>query len=178
MTLAATMRALRAELDEAMAAFETLRLAVVEDRPAGGDLAFVEQRANAIDDAYGWLHEAAEALAGAPVWSVGDARAAVALCHARMLDVGRRVGEGLTAYERLGEIEAAARARGRGWIPWLQGVRLALHDCVAREQRVNRQLLACWQELTERLTATPAGAPAAAAPAARSATHCAMEGDV
>jgi hypothetical protein len=151
-------QALVGKLGAAREAFESLRLTAVEDRPLRDEVLLVERLGNAVDDLQGWLEEAV-AAAGEALQAVRHpldgyrAREALALAHERFLRLEHKFFSDGVSYEEIDELSRFGRRRGREWLGWTGSVVQALDQCRVPLREVDEALLACWQELSERLGA-------------------------
>jgi hypothetical protein len=151
-----TFQDLVAALYRAEDVFTTLGLTIREDRPAE-DAVPIEQLGEAIDDVVGWLHNArVEAIAAhkAVVHPI-DAyrvRQALAGCQERVFRATGKYAVEIVSYERLGALSLFCNERDIRWRVWAPEALEAVEGCREPLDEVARALLACWQELTERLS--------------------------
>lgn len=160
MALEAALQQLCAQLLALREAYSSLRTTIREDKPLQDDVVLVDVFGDAADDQIGLLDEALTAIgdalaaAGEPVALV-HLRRALLSCHERCGDVARRYWGDLFGYARLRELRRFGRRRGGEWRAWATGVRRALAACEEPLWAIDRELLGCWQELTERLALPP-----------------------
>jgi hypothetical protein len=111
------------------------------DSPPDNALRLAEALADAADTMAGWAAEAREALAASPAAKLANAhRCTLRIAH----DLADWAG-----YERMADVVAAGQEGGRRGHDWALDVRDALDACRARHARVDRAVLASWQELAE-----------------------------
>ena len=156
MAIEATFQDLVGKFGAARESFESLRLTAVEDRPLQDEVLLVERLSDAIDDLQGWLEEAVAAAAAAQqaVRHPLDgyrARVALALANERFIRLEYKFFSEGVSYEEISELARLGRRRGREWLGWTGSVIAALDQCRAPLRDLDEALLACWQELGERL---------------------------
>lgn len=147
-TLASRCRSLRDRLRE-------LRVTFLEDRPRGADLALFSQRAEALDDLAGGAVEAGNAAAQArracDGGRIDDGERELGACHELLLSACARFEADLGGFERVAELMALARERGREWTAWSVAVRAALGECRRALDQAQRAALECWRDLVRRV---------------------------
>ncbi|MDS4011692.1 MAG: hypothetical protein RKK15_09855 [Defluviicoccus sp.] len=160
MAIESTFFELREGHERLMEGLKALRTTVIEDKPLYGDVVLVDDLGNAVDDLLGWLEEGLATVrdAQAAVAHPSDlARAAGSLgkAHDRLLLLLRRFFGETIAYRRLNALAQFGAARGGEWQAWLEVVFAALRQCEESLLDMQDSFLRCWQDLTERLPATP-----------------------
>ncbi|MEV0482163.1 hypothetical protein AB0I69_16330 [Streptomyces sp. NPDC050508] len=116
--LAAAVRRLRDITHE-------LELIAVSDHPRGGDVALVDQVANAALEVSGAAEETATAFHDP---TTGGA-STVALCQKHVLTLGQILVGRLAAPERLAELDALGAEHGREAGAWASEVVRSVHSC-------------------------------------------------
>jgi hypothetical protein len=116
--LAAAVRRLRDITHE-------LELIAVSDHPRGGDVALVDQVANAALEVSGAAEETATAFHDT---TTGGA-STVALCQKHVLTLGQILVGRLAAPERLAELDALGAEHGREAGAWAGEVVRSVHSC-------------------------------------------------
>jgi hypothetical protein len=117
--LAAAVRRLRDITHE-------LELIAVSDHPRGGDVALVDQVANAALEVSGAAEETATAFHDTT--TTGGA-STVALCQKHVLTLGQILVGRLAAPERLAELDALGAEHGREAGAWAGEVVRSVHSC-------------------------------------------------
>jgi hypothetical protein len=156
MVLDAAFTDLSAKLHRLREAFEELRIAAVEERPARGDIVLVDLYGDAADELLGCVEEALAAAGecSRAVSAAGDlerARRSLAAGHQQFNRINQRFTADLTRYERVADLAGVGRRRGREWGLWALNVKAALDRCQDPIFNVNEAYLACWQEIAERV---------------------------
>ncbi len=155
MTLSTDLRSLWHQLHELRDAVLPLRLMVAEDSPVGVSPQPAQALADAVDEVYGQLAEAIEALSTA-VQANAELRGRehvvrmLSLSHERLIEFGRKWASEVTSYDRLVQLVTAAQERGPHWQAWASTVVDGIVGCEGLRCDVHLALLACWQELAER----------------------------
>jgi hypothetical protein len=120
--LAAAVRRLRDITHE-------LELIAVSDHPRGGDVALVDQVANAALEVSGAAEETATAFHDTTTTTGGGASSTVALCQKHVLTLGQILVGRLAAPERLAELDALGAEHGREAGAWAGEVVRSVHSC-------------------------------------------------
>jgi hypothetical protein len=144
MTVRASIDRLGADLVALGEALELLSRRAV-DSPPDNAVPLAQGLADTADTMAGWAAEARESLSDSP-----SERVATRLvgAHRFTLRIARDVAA-WTSYERMADVVAAGQEGGRPGHDWCLDVRDALDGCRVRLARVERQILASWQELAE-----------------------------
>ena len=157
--------ALETALDHLVAALGRLhdvldretRVIVVEDRP-WPKAAPIDRLCDAFVDVLGWL-EGARTSAEAAVKAAkhpGDmyhAGRALAGCHANVSRATAVFAEELTSWERVANVRQCCGEHGKEWRAWWREAATSIQAGREPIAEVERALLTCWQELTDRLGA-------------------------
>jgi hypothetical protein len=134
-----------------------MQLTVVEDRPPDSDIIPVQ----ALGDAVGDLLAAVQDLLVAASDGLGAVRArgepravrdALVRAQEATNQAAQLLAEEVGDPARLGDLDGLARSRRGAWGPWMGGVTEAMDRCRPPLWDVQRALLGCWSELTDRLT--------------------------
>lgn len=130
-----------------------LRLAVVEDRPAGIGVHPVQATGDGIEDLLGLVQESLDAAADgldAATPPLDGQRAGRALAGTQRIfdEIGRR-SSSLFAYSRLSQLARAAYERGGEWEPWVASVLESLEDYPRPMWDAHSAFLKCWEDLAE-----------------------------
>lgn len=139
-------------LEECARAVESIRWAVVEARLSGEEHALATRLENVACDLAGWLCEARDAVAhGRPGTNadLGTTREALAKCQKRINDFARSFNADAFSLETLRALDQLRRERGQ-WHHWADGVEDAIEHSREPLDAVQRSLVECWQELSER----------------------------
>jgi hypothetical protein len=140
MTFRASIEQLDGELAVLGDALESLGRRA-SDSPPENALRLADALADAADTMAGWAAEAREGLVASPTAKLANA-------HRCALRITRDLAD-WAGYELTTDIVAAGQEGGRRGHDWALDVRDALEACRARHARVDRAVLACWQELAE-----------------------------
>lgn len=156
MALEAALEDLWSRLHELRDAIRAMQLTVVEDRPRGSEVVPVQALGEAVGDLLAAVQEALEATSGGLGASrtrgdPGAVRDALIRAQEAANHAGRLLADGVADRARLGDLDDLARSRGRAWALWLAGVTEAVDRCGPPLWAVQRSLLGCWSELTDRL---------------------------
>lgn len=164
MALEAAFGSLWRQVHELRDAFIAMQLTVVEDRPHESDIVPVQALGDAVADLIGVVQEMLEGTSdglGAirTGGKLGAVRGALLRAQQAANDAGRLLASDVADRARLRDLEDLAGNRGRAWGLWMAGVTEAVERCGPPLWDVQRELLSCWSELTDRLVERPA-APA------------------
>ncbi len=151
MALDAALENLRQRL-KAMNDALTLVRKAVDDRPEGHQLE--RELDGAVLELMSTMHEAHSVVQRG---DDSDRQAdlerelrALTSCHQHCLDLSDQLSS-LSTYERLAVIVRFGNQRSREWPGWADTVVAQINGCQQAWSPLNRALLACWQELSERL---------------------------
>jgi hypothetical protein len=136
-----------------------LQLTIREDLPPQGSVALVDQFGDAVDDCLGWLEESLLAAEEAhravePPLDLDQVRRALANCQERFHRVEQRFVSDLVSYEKLKDLTSFGRSRRGEWPGWVKSVRHGIEECRQPMDEASKALLACWQEIAERVGMT------------------------
>lgn len=106
-----------------------LELIAVSDQPRGGDVALVDQVANAALEVSGAAEETAAAFHDTATTTGGGASSTVALCQKHVLTLGQILVGRLAAPERLAELDGLGAEHGREAGAWAGEVVRSVHSC-------------------------------------------------
>lgn len=133
-----------------------LSLLVTEDIPGHPVPQPVQALGDRIDDVFGSLQEAIEALA--PVLdgqADEEVPAALARCHRAMLDFSSEWSAEVNAHQRLTPVTRSAIERGPLWRSWAKSAVENVAGCELVRHHVELDFLACWQTLAELAAKSP-----------------------
>ncbi len=155
MTLSTDLQSLWHRLHELRDGVLPLRLLVTEDHPVGVSPRPVQALADALDDVFGLVAEAIEALSAAVQANAepqGRERVIrmLGLCHDRLIKLSRTWADEVSSYHRLTQLVTASQERGPRWRAWVATVVDGVVGCEGLRCDVQLALLECWQELAER----------------------------
>src|SRR5205085_1736229 len=130
---------------------------VVADRPRPSAQP-VDRLCDAFTDVLGWLkgmQEAADAAANAAAHPADMYRARRALgdCHSHFSRLSAVFTSELTSWERVAAVRRYCGEHGPEWRAWWKEAAESIRRAREPMAEVERALLACWQELTDRLGA-------------------------
>jgi hypothetical protein len=131
---------------------DDVRIAVVEDHPAG-DASVVDELAARIEQASALVveahqHAALAAVAADDPASLDEARRPLSRCHAlHLAAVEHLVDPRAERADLVVELRRIGARRGPAWASWARVVLAALTDARSRFLGVDRALLAGWDEL-------------------------------
>ena len=134
-------------------------LLTVGDRPPNRGAALVDGMENTILDMLGTLQEArtaakaAERAVAAPL-DLERARQSLAKCQEGFRQVEQQYANDLVSYEKVKQLVILASERGGEWKPWAGSMKDAVQECREPLEQVAKALVACWNELAERLGMT------------------------
>lgn len=152
MTLEAAFDQLCSALEQARDALAGLRLTVVEDKPAGADVALIDLLDDRIESVRGRLQEALiEALDGrqaARRFDYDGARRALTGCRPVAARAAREFAADIASYEAIVEVRRLGQRRGGEWRGWSAGVKQGIDACTPPLFDTIERLFDCWQELT------------------------------
>lgn len=129
--------------------------ATTGDTPPRDESALADGLQNAVLDMMGTLHEARKAAmqarkaVGHPA-NLDSARHALTTCQERFHRLDQLFASELVSYEKLKELARLGSER-RAWIPWASTVKVGIEQCREPLEQTSRALVACWEELAERL---------------------------
>lgn len=152
MTMQVVYDEVTVRLEECARAVESIRWAVVEGRASGEEHALATRLENVACDLAGWLCEARDAVArGRPGTSLDlDAtREALTECQRRINEFARSFNADAFSLETLRALDQLRSERTQ-WQHWVEGVEDALEHSREPLDAVQRSLVECWQELSER----------------------------
>jgi len=157
MTLSTDLQSLWERLHEFRDGVLPLRLLVTEDHPVGVPPQPVQALADGLDEAFGLLAEAIEALsvamqANAEPRERERAIRMLGLCNDRLIKLDHRWNDEVSSYYQLTQLVTAAQERGRRWRAWTATVLDGVAGWTGLRCEVHLALLACWQDLAERAT--------------------------
>jgi hypothetical protein len=156
MALEATFRRLSLVLHKLHDAVAALQ-ATAGDTPPNDEAAVADAMENTVFDMMGALHEIRQAAlraqkgVGHPP-DLGSARHALTLCQERFHRIEQQFASDLVSYESLHELARLGTERLL-WVPWTSAVRQGIEQCRGPIEQTSTTLSACWQELTEHLSA-------------------------
>ena len=159
MALEATFRELHSQLKKLQDNLLALRLTVAEDKPLRGEAALVDQFEDSITDVMGLFDECLNASRRAqkavvnPV-DLGSARRDLTTCQELFHRAERQFSDELISYEKLRDLASVREKRGREWASWASSVKHGLEQCRQPIDAVSKALIACWQEIAERVGTT------------------------
>ena len=133
------------------------RVIVLEDRPRP-KAEPIDRLCDAFVDVLGWLKGLQEAAAAAARAAAhpGDlyhAGRALGDCQARFNRLSAVFTFELTSWERVALVRRFCTEHGSEWRAWWKEAAVSIQACREPIDGVERALLACWQELTDRLGA-------------------------
>jgi hypothetical protein len=154
MALTSDLRSLWCTLHELRDAVLPLRLLTVEDRPDNVVPQPVQAFSDSLDDVFGQLQEAIDAISPLLDDETAPQRSepvstALARCNRAMLEFGREWADGVSSYHRLRQLTTSALERGPTWRTWAVSTVEGVHDCETTSFQVQQALLNCWQSLCE-----------------------------
>ena len=159
MALQKSFQALCGQLRELQEVLEAVNTTVEEDRPRRKDVVVASSLADAILAVRGLLEEsrvaadeACDAIGPSP--DLDRARRALTTCQERFHRFAAEFSHDLVSYDRMADLASVARERGRDWASWVEVVHQGLAQCQAFVEEGREALFLCWQDLTERLSAT------------------------
>jgi hypothetical protein len=154
-----SFRALRGRLQELQEVLEALITTVEEDRPRRKDVVVASSLSDTVLSVRGFLEEscaaadeACEAIEHTP--DLDRARRALITCQERFHHFAVEFSHDLASCERMADLASVARERGRDWASWVEVVKQGLQQCRTLVEEGREALFVCWQDLTERLSAT------------------------
>ena len=158
MALESTFRELNVRLHTLHDALNGLHV-TLGDKPLDRGAAVADGLENAVLDIMGALHDARksalEAQRGVAVPADLDrARQALTTCQEQFHVIEQQFASGLVSYEKLAELARIGRSRGREWRAWANSTKEGIEECRAPMEQLSKALIACWQELAERLGTT------------------------
>jgi hypothetical protein len=140
-------------------ALREVRLTLCEDRPTGGNIALLDDFEYALEDCLGWLDEAATSAGDAcqgvtyPL-NLDRARWALTVCQKRFDQAEERFLSGLVSPDRLQDLMVLADERRGEWGGWVSSLKRGLEPCRDSLKQTSKALLACLQEIAERVGTT------------------------
>lgn len=158
MALEATFRTLFVQVRQLCDTLNAVLL-TVGDRPPNRGAALVDGMENTILDMLGKLQEArtaakaAERAVATPL-DLERARQSLVKCQEDFRQVEQQYANELVSYEKLKQLVILANERGGEWKPWAGSMKSAVQECREPLERVGKALVACWNELAERLGMT------------------------
>jgi hypothetical protein len=158
MALEATFRTLFVQIRKLCDTLNAVLL-TVGDRPPKPGAALADGMENTILDMLGTLQEArtaakaAERAVATPM-DLGRTRHELAKCQESFRQVEQRYASELVSYEKLKQLAVLASERGGEWKPWAGSLKSAVQECREPLEEVGMALVACWNELAERLGMT------------------------
>jgi hypothetical protein len=142
MTLPDAASRLAASVDELWQAVSELVLTVHEDRPAGTDLAAVDELSERVSELQG------EVAATRDLLRPGEPLVPVLPDIAAHLDAAhRRYWRDMRGYAPVAALRAVSRRRGGDLPPWRGAVEASAERCEAPFAATANALNACWQEI-------------------------------
>lgn len=158
MTLEQSFGSLRQHLLNCREAVAALHVTLTIDRPPKGAAALVDALADSADDLLGGLNDAVTAAhqAQLAVEHPRDAhrvRLALTTCQRSFNRCEQQFSNELMSYERIADLMAFGKERGREWQGWATSVKEALERCRQPLYDVTHALLLCWQDVAERAEA-------------------------
>jgi|SRR6516225_8922197 hypothetical protein len=148
-----SLRRALAGLQETISA---LHVTVIEDKPKQGAVVLVDQLDTLVVEMSSTLEEA-EARAVDAVRTckstadLDESRSALCEVH-RLVNRFSSLHAGeLASYDRIAQLLAMGRERGREWRQWSQVVKVAIDRCSVPMNTAASALLQCWSELAERM---------------------------
>jgi hypothetical protein len=157
--LEATFRKVHRQLKKLQENLHALHLTVAEDKPLRGEAALVDQFEDSILDTMGLLDEclnasyAAQKAVEHPL-DLDRARRALSTCQECFHRAERRFSDELVSYEKLRDLASVSEKRGREWASWASSVKHGLEQCQQPIDAASKALVACWQEIAERVGTT------------------------
>jgi hypothetical protein len=149
-----------------------LRLAAVEDVPAGEQVKLIDDVGAAAAALAGWVEETVTSAAAVVEGArhpddTARVRQALIDCGEHLEHVAEQFADQLSGTNRTDELTALARRGGREHHAWVATIRHAVDRAQSSAWAVQFALTACWRELAERATAGD-GPPARAGTERRS----------
>jgi hypothetical protein len=157
MALEAIFRQLTVSLHKLHDALNGLQI-TVGDTPPDDEAALADGLEYTVLDMMGALHETrksalqARRAVGHPP-DLDNARRALTRCQERFHRIEQQFAAEMVSYDRLRELARLGNER-RAWLPWAGIVRQGIEECRGPLEQTNKALVACWQELAERLGTT------------------------
>jgi hypothetical protein len=158
MALEATFRTLFVQIRKLCDTLNAVLL-TVGDQPPNRGAALVDGMENTILDMLGTMHaartdaKAAERAVTMPL-DLERARHALAKCQESVRQAEQQYANELVSYEKLKQLVVLANERGGEWKPWAGSMKSAVQECRMPLEEVGKALVACWNELAERLGMT------------------------
>jgi hypothetical protein len=134
-------------------------LLTVGDKPTRRGAALVDGLENTVLDMLGLVENArtaaraAEKAVAAPM-DLDRARRALAKCQEHFHRLEMQFANELVSYEKLKNLASLGSERGGEWKAWAGSMKDAIEECRHPLEEVGKALIACWQELAERLGMT------------------------
>jgi len=158
MALEATFRTLLIQIRKLSDTLNAVLL-TVGDRPTNRGTVLAEQLENAVLDMMGLAEDArtaaraAEKAVTSPI-DMDRARHSLAKCQEKFHQVEQQFSNELVSYEKLKNLAALGSERGGEWKAWAGTMKDAIEECRLPLDEAGKALVACWNELTERLGMT------------------------
>jgi len=153
MTMQVAFDEVSGRLEDCARAVESIRWAVVEGRVAAEEHALATRLENVACDLSGWLCEARAALVPVRSAALGSdlnaLRQSLAQCQQRINEVARSFNRDAFSLETLRALDQLRCERGQ-WQHWADGVEDALEHSREPLDALQRSLVECWQELSEK----------------------------
>ncbi|MGH2733643.1 MAG: hypothetical protein ACRDJG_12040 [Actinomycetota bacterium] len=142
------------------ASFDNLLWAVAEGKPADGSHAVADHYADVSTELVGTAQEVAQQAARARAMVTGDhpdlalAGRALASCQERFNHLGEHLLTALASFDRMSALASLGQERKGEWQAWAHNVIEEVERCRDPLHEVSRALLACWEEIAERVGTT------------------------